>query len=229
MVYTCESPFLCRTVDLPRIRAIPGGAGIPVSSRVPALARAGAGAAGGDRACPTALRHNARRMEEYGMVRVCALGLSLLLAASTAFAQVSATTGSINGKVSDATGGVLPGVTVTASSPACRALAPTSRTRTATIASRQCRPENTSHLRAGRLWHRRARRRPGRPRLHRDAQHRDEGRSPPGNGDRDRRSRRSSTSRPRRSATNFGEERLAALPNARDFWTVLAAAPGDRS
>ena len=27
------------------------------------------------------------------------------------------------------------------------------------------------------------------------------------------------------TATNFGEERLAALPNARDFWTVLAAAP----
>lgn len=27
------------------------------------------------------------------------------------------------------------------------------------------------------------------------------------------------------SATSFGEERLAALPNARDFWTVLAAAP----
>ena len=27
------------------------------------------------------------------------------------------------------------------------------------------------------------------------------------------------------TATNFGEARLAALPNARDFWTVLAAAP----
>jgi Carboxypeptidase regulatory-like domain/TonB dependent receptor-like, beta-barrel len=27
------------------------------------------------------------------------------------------------------------------------------------------------------------------------------------------------------SATSFGEARLAALPNARDFWTVLAAAP----
>ena len=34
-----------------------------------------------------------------------------------ASAQVSATTGSINGKVSDATGGVLPGVTVTIASP----------------------------------------------------------------------------------------------------------------
>lgn len=27
------------------------------------------------------------------------------------------------------------------------------------------------------------------------------------------------------SATSFGEDRLAALPNARDFWTILAAAP----
>ena len=27
------------------------------------------------------------------------------------------------------------------------------------------------------------------------------------------------------TASNFGEERLASLPNARDFWTVLAAAP----
>jgi hypothetical protein len=27
------------------------------------------------------------------------------------------------------------------------------------------------------------------------------------------------------SATSFGEERLSALPNARDFWTILAAAP----
>ena len=51
------------------------------------------------------------------MVRVCALGLSLLLASSTAFAQVSSTTGSINGKVTDSSGGVLPGVTVTATSP----------------------------------------------------------------------------------------------------------------
>ena len=27
------------------------------------------------------------------------------------------------------------------------------------------------------------------------------------------------------TASNFGEERLAALPNARDFWAVLAASP----
>src|SRR5689334_10051892 len=47
--------------------------------------------------------------------------LALLLAigpAATGSAQtVSATTGAINGKVTDATGGVLPGVTVTTTSP----------------------------------------------------------------------------------------------------------------
>ena len=43
----------------------------------------------------------------------------LLLAGlpAPALAQVSATTGAINGKVSDATGGVLPGVSVTIASP----------------------------------------------------------------------------------------------------------------
>ena len=53
------------------------------------------------------------------MKRVVAFVVILLalVPLAPAFAQVSATTGSINGKVSDATGGVLPGVTVTASSP----------------------------------------------------------------------------------------------------------------
>jgi len=44
---------------------------------------------------------------------------SLALAAGVAAAQsVGATTGSLNGRVADASGGVLPGVTVTATSPA---------------------------------------------------------------------------------------------------------------
>lgn len=44
------------------------------------------------------------------MARIIAVGLSLFLAgiSAPAFAQVSATTGAINGKVSDATGGMLP-------------------------------------------------------------------------------------------------------------------------
>ena len=53
------------------------------------------------------------------MARIIAVVLSLFVVGTSvpAFAQVSATTGSINGKVSDATGGVLPGVTVTITSP----------------------------------------------------------------------------------------------------------------
>jgi hypothetical protein len=53
------------------------------------------------------------------MRRLVSLVVALLLLASAAAAQtVSATTGAINGKVADNTGAVLPGVTVTASSPA---------------------------------------------------------------------------------------------------------------
>ena len=52
-------------------------------------------------------------------LRILSLVVGLIaLAAGPAFAQaVGATTGAINGKVSDATGGVMPGVTVTISSP----------------------------------------------------------------------------------------------------------------
>src|SRR5262245_38901552 len=53
---------------------------------------------------------------EGGMLRFGVIVLSVFLGGAPAFAQVSATTGSINGKVSDATGGVLPGVTVTIAS-----------------------------------------------------------------------------------------------------------------
>ncbi len=45
------------------------------------------------------------------------------IASGPAFAQaVSATTGAINGKVTDATAGVMPGVTVTIASPAMQAV-----------------------------------------------------------------------------------------------------------
>lgn len=50
--------------------------------------------------------------------QVLAVSLALLFSAGTALGQsVTATTGAMNGKVTDATGGILPGVTVTASSP----------------------------------------------------------------------------------------------------------------
>src|SRR5882724_4373815 len=57
-------------------------------------------------------------MRRRGFSLVVAM-LASLLASTHAFAQGggASTTGSINGKVADASGGVLPGVTVTASSP----------------------------------------------------------------------------------------------------------------
>jgi hypothetical protein len=51
-------------------------------------------------------------------VGVCFLAMLVLTAAGAAAQSVGATTGSLNGRVADASGGVLPGVTVTATSPA---------------------------------------------------------------------------------------------------------------
>src|SRR5438034_6199936 len=58
-------------------------------------------------------------MKRRGFVVVVAVLAACLLASTHAFAQGggASTTGSINGKVTDSSGGVLPGVTVTASSP----------------------------------------------------------------------------------------------------------------
>ncbi|PYQ79177.1 MAG: hypothetical protein DMG03_26485, partial [Acidobacteria bacterium] len=52
-------------------------------------------------------------------IHIVAVVLACLFASSSAFAQGggASTTGSINGKVADSSGAVLPGVTVTASSP----------------------------------------------------------------------------------------------------------------
>ena len=54
-----------------------------------------------------------------------ALPLVLILVASTAVAQ---TTGGLTGRATDSSGAALPGVTVEARSPPCRACAPTSPT-----------------------------------------------------------------------------------------------------
>src|SRR3954467_13293210 len=58
-------------------------------------------------------------MKRRGFHLVVAVLAACLLASTHAFAQGggASTTGSINGKVADASGGVLPGVTVTATSP----------------------------------------------------------------------------------------------------------------
>lgn len=159
------------------------------------------------------------------MVRVCALGLSLLLASSTAFAQVSATTGSVNGKVTDASGGVLPGVTVTASSPSMQG------TRSdVTNESGEYRfpavPPGTYKL---------VYELAGFGTVNREGVNVGLGFTATVNIELSVASLQETVTVSGESpvvdvsttttASNFGQERLAALPNARDFWTVLAAAP----
>ncbi len=159
------------------------------------------------------------------MVRVCALGLSLLLAASTSFAQVSATTGSINGKVTDNSGGVLPGVTVTASSSNMQG----TRTDVTNEAGEYRFPAvppgdyklvyelagfgtiNREGVRVGLGFTATVNIELGVASLTETVTV--SGQSPVVDV--------STTT----TAASFGQERLAALPNARDFWSVLAAAP----
>jgi outer membrane receptor protein involved in Fe transport len=159
------------------------------------------------------------------MVRVSALVLSVLLASSSAFAQVSSTTGSINGKVTDNTGGVLPGVTVTASSPSMQG----TRTDVTNEAGEYRFPAvapgvyklvyelagfgtvNREGVQVGLGFTATVNTELGVATLQETVTV--SGESPVVDV--------STTT----TASNFGEERLSALPNARDFWTVLAAAP----
>ena len=154
-----------------------------------------------------------------------ALGLLVVLAAAPAFAQVSATTGSINGKVSDATGGVLPGVTVTIASPNMQG------TRIDVTS-----PEGDYRFPAIP---------PGEYRITyelvgfgtvvREGVRVGLGFTATVNTEMRVASLQETVTVTGESpvvdvtatttATSFGQERLAALPNARDFWTVLAAAP----
>lgn len=161
------------------------------------------------------------------MARIIAVVLSLVVAGAfaPASAQVSATTGAINGKVSDATGGVLPGVTVTITSPAMQG----NRTDITGVDGNYRFPavppgefKITFEL-AGFGTVVREGVRVG---LGFTATINTElrvaslqetvtvtGASPVVDV--------TSTT----TATNFTQEKLASLPNARDFWTVLAAAP----
>ncbi len=161
------------------------------------------------------------------MARIGAIVLSVLLSGvvAPAFAQVSATTGSINGKVFDTSEAVLPGVTATLASPAMQG----TRADVTDVAGNYRFPAVP----------------PGEYRITYEL---------PGFGTVVREGVRvglgftatvniemrvaslqetvtvtgespvvdvTSTT----TATSFGEAKLASLPNARDFWTVLAAAP----
>ncbi|MGE0816051.1 MAG: TonB-dependent receptor [Vicinamibacterales bacterium] len=159
------------------------------------------------------------------MVRASALALSLLLAPCVAFAQVSATTGSINGKVTDNTGGVLPGVTVTASSPSMQGV----RTDVTNEAGEYRFPAvppgtyklvfelagfgtvNREGLNVGLGFTATVNIELGVASLQETVTV--SGSSPVVDV--------STTA----TTSNYTSERLAALPNARDFWAVLAASP----
>ncbi|HUE84714.1 MAG TPA: TonB-dependent receptor [Vicinamibacterales bacterium] len=160
-----------------------------------------------------------------GRIGVFVLGLVLVWPAAFAEAQVSATTGAINGKVSDATGGVLPGVTVTVTSPSMQGV----------------RTEVTNNQGDYRF--------PGLPpgdyriqyelagfgSVVREGVRVGIGFTATVNTELRLASLQETVTVSGESpvvdvtstttATSFSQERLASLPNARDFWTVLAAAP----
>lgn len=159
------------------------------------------------------------------MVRVCALGLSLLLASSTAFAQVSSTTGSINGKVTDTSGGTLPGVTITASSPSMQG--------TRTDVTNEAGEYRFPAVPPGtyKLVYELA----GFGTVNREGVNVGLGFTATVNIELAVASLQETVTVSGESpvvdisstttAANFGEARLSALPNARDFWAVLAASP----
>ena len=148
--------------------------------------------------------------------------------ASPAFAQGggASSTGSISGEVKDAQGGVLPGVTVTATSPA-QIGALTAVTNEAGIYRfpvRASRRIPLSFELAG-FQSERARRHPHHPGLQRPGQRDAERRDAAGDRHGQRRSRRSSTPRATRIQTNYDQQMLASIPNARDMWSLLATTP----
>jgi hypothetical protein len=149
----------------------------------------------------------------------------LAIAAPVSAQSVSATTGSINGRVSDSTGAVLPGVTVTISSPAMQGTrtAVTSEDGSYRFPAIPPGEYTITYELAGFTTVRREGIRVG---IGFTATVNAElsvatlqetvtvtGESPVVDA--------SSTT----TSTAFDYERLASLPNARDFWTVLAAAP----
>ena len=153
------------------------------------------------------------------------LGLLVAVAAAPAFAQVSTTSGSINGKVTDTSAAVLPGVTVTIASPNMQGTRNDVTDQQGDYRFPGVPPGDyriTYEL-------------PGFGTVVREGVRVGLGFTATVNTEMRVASLQetvtvtgespvvdvSSTT----SATNFGQERLAALPNARDFWTVLAATP----
>ena len=161
------------------------------------------------------------------MARIIAVVLSLLVAgvAAPALAQVSATTGSINGRVSDATGSVLPGVTVTIASPSMQGSRADVTTTEGSFRFPAVPPGDyklTFEL-------------AGFGTVVREGVRVGLGFTATINTELKVASLQETVTVTGASpvvdvtstttATSFSQEKLASLPNARDFWTVLAAAP----
>jgi Carboxypeptidase regulatory-like domain/TonB dependent receptor len=157
-----------------------------------------------------------------------ALGACLLVAlTATASAQsVTATTGTINGRVSDASGAILPGVTIVISSPSMQGTRTTVTSEDGSYRFPAVPPGEyriTYEL-------------PGFSTIVRDAIRITLGFTATVNVELKVASLEETVTVTGESpvvdtastatSSNFDYERLASLPNARDFWTVLAAAPG---
>ena len=156
-----------------------------------------------------------------------AVSLALLyaLAASAHAQSVTATTGAINGKVTDATGAILPGVTVTISSPAMQGVRTTVTNEEGAYRFPAVPPgDYTIKYELG-----------GFSTVVREGIRVGIGFTATVNAELKVASLQESVTVTGASpvvdvtstvtATAFDQTRLAALPNARDFWTVLAAAP----
>jgi len=156
---------------------------------------------------------------------VFVLSAFLVCVAVPAFAQVSATTGAINGKVTDESGAVLPGVTVTIASPSMQGTRADVTSESGDYRFPAVPPGDyriTYEL-------------TGFGTVVREGIRVGLGFTATVNADMKVASLQETVTVTGESpvvdvtatttSTNFGEAKLASLPNARDFWTVLAAAP----
>ena len=134
------------------------------------------------------LRVQSEKGEQMPRSAVLSVLLMLVLAGGAGAQTVSSTTGAIDGKVTDTSNAVLPGVTVTHRQRSDDGHPRHGHERHRHVPVRLDHPGPLHrHVRAAGLRDREAHRRAGRRRLHRDAEHLDARRRPRGSGHRDRR------------------------------------------
>jgi len=160
-----------------------------------------------------------------GLIAFLVVGLALGSAGAAVGQTVSTTTGAINGKVSDATGGVLPGVTITISSPSMQG--------TRTDVSKEDGAYRFSAIPPGeyKVTYELG----GFEKIVREGLRVGLGFTATVNVELRVASLAESVTvsgqspvvdvATTKTSTNFDAQQLASLPNARDFWAILAAAP----